>query len=103
MITALMRQNRLTATNERKSIKGDGLMVQTGKTEIDIHGMTVSDAKHKLERLIAQAPPNVELVVIHGYSGGNALCNMVRKTLKSKRIKQRILSMNPGETTLIID
>ena len=74
------------------------------KVEIDIHGMTVSEAKLKLERFITNASADIsEITVIHGYSGGNALCNMVRKTLKSKRIKQKILSMNPGETTLILN
>ena len=74
------------------------------RIEVDIHGMTVSEAKLKLERLITSAPINIsEVSVVHGYSGGRALCNMVRKTLKHKRIKQRILSMNPGETTLRIE
>ena len=73
------------------------------KIEVDIHGMTVSDAKKKLEQLISAAPPTLlEITVIHGYGGEKALCNMVRKTLKHKRIKQRVLSMNQGETTLIL-
>ncbi|MCL1914080.1 MAG: Smr/MutS family protein [Eubacteriaceae bacterium] len=72
------------------------------KIEVDIHGMTVSEAKYKLERLIVSAAPNTEMTVIHGYRGGNALAEMVRKALKNKRIKQKILSMNPGETTLLI-
>jgi len=71
--------------------------------DIDIHGMTVSDAKIKLERLIAAAPADItEITVIHGYKHGDALSNMVRKALKSKRIKQRIISLNPGETVLVI-
>jgi DNA-nicking Smr family endonuclease len=69
--------------------------------EIDIHGMTVRDAKLALERLIAETTAN-EITVIHGYKSGDALSNMVRKTLKSKRIKQRIISLNRGETILII-
>ncbi len=82
--------------------RGQVMKIETQKIEIDIHGMTVADSKVKLERLIAESPPDMKIVVVHGYSRGNALCNMVRKTLKNKRIKQRILSMNPGETTLII-
>ena len=74
------------------------------KIEIDIHGMTVADAKLKLERLIATLAMNVkEIDVIHGYNQGDALQNMIRKGLKSKRIKQRILSLNNGITTLIIE
>jgi len=80
-----------------------GLLL-VAKIEIDIHGMTVADAKLKLERLIATLAMNVkEIDVIHGYNQGDALQNMIRKGLKSKRIKQRILSLNNGITTLIIE
>jgi len=73
------------------------------KITIDIHGMTTTDAKHKLERLITGASADIaEITVIHGYSGGNMPGNMVRKTLKHKRIKQRILSLNRGETILVL-
>ena len=73
------------------------------KITIDIHGMTVLEAKLKLERLIAEVSAEItEILVIHGYGNQGLLCNMVRKTLKSKKIKQKILSLNPGETTLIL-
>ena len=70
---------------------------------IDIHGMTTIDAKKRLEQAVASAPSNSELIVIHGYHGGQTLQNMVRKGLKHKRIKQRILSMNAGETVLVLE
>lgn len=70
---------------------------------IDIHGMTTHEAKKRLEQAISAAPPNCEITVIHGFHGGQALQNMVRKGLKHKRIKQKILSMNSGETLLVID
>lgn len=70
---------------------------------IDIHGMTAADAKKKLEQAIKTAPKNCEITVIHGYHGGTALQNMVRKTLKHKRIKQKILGLNNGETILVIE
>jgi len=69
---------------------------------IDIHGMTTSQAKKRLEQAITTAPSKCEITVIHGYHGGQALQNMVRK-LKHSRIKQKILSMNAGETILIIE
>ncbi len=77
-------------------------MADATKT-IDIHGMTTIEAKIKLEQIIKTAPKNSEIIVIHGYHGGQALQNMVRKGLKHKRIKQRILSMNFGETILVIE
>ena len=70
---------------------------------IDIHGMTTADAKKRLEQIISSAKPKSEITVIHGYHAGQALQNMVRKQLKHKRIKQKILSMNFGETILIIE
>lgn len=74
------------------------------KIEIDIHGMAVADAKFKLERLIATLAKDItEIDVIHGCNQGNALQNMIRKGMKSKKIKQRILSLNNGITTLIIE
>jgi DNA-nicking Smr family endonuclease len=72
--------------------------------EVDIHEMQVQEAKHYLERLIVNLKPNIkELVIIHGSKNGTALLNMVRKQLKSKRIKKIILSSNNGITSLIID
>ena len=70
---------------------------------IDIHGMTTIDAKKRLEQAVTSATPNSELTVIHGYHGGQALQNMVRKGLKHRRIKQRIVSMNAGETILVLE
>lgn len=70
---------------------------------IDIHTLTAEEAKKKLEQYIKTAPKGCELTVIHGFHNGTALQNMVRKTLKHKRIKKRILGLNNGETTLIIE
>jgi len=64
--------------------------------------MKVAEAKTALERLISSADRGItEITVIHGYSGGRALMNMVR-SLKHSRVKQKILSMNPGETSLVM-
>ena len=69
----------------------------------DIHGMQTAEAKTALERLVSAADKSVtEITVIHGYSGGQALANMVRNKLKHKRIERKILSMNQGETSLLI-
>ncbi|HNX63687.1 MAG TPA: Smr/MutS family protein [Oscillospiraceae bacterium] len=72
--------------------------------EADIHGMTVSEAKKALEKLLNTADSTIkEIDVIHGYSNGQALQNMVRKNLKHKRIAAKILSLNQGITTLKLD
>ena len=71
--------------------------------EADIHGMTVTEAKRALEKLLNTCDSSIrEIDVIHGYTGGQALLTMVRKDLKHKRIVSRMLSMNNGVTTLRI-
>ena len=80
------------------------MVTKSGSTlTADLHGMQVAEAKTALERLISSADNGIsEITVIHGYSGGQALANMVRNKLKHKRIERKILSMNQGETTLVI-
>ena len=71
--------------------------------EVDIHGMRVMQAQEELERLIARWGSDVhEIVVIHGYHGGRALQNMVRNDLHSARILRRELSLNNGQTVLVL-
>ena len=71
--------------------------------EIDIHGMTEFDAMKTLEKMIAKAPSDCEeILVIHGYTQGSVLKDMVRNPnkLRSRRIKRRKLTMNQGQTIL---
>ncbi len=72
-------------------------------TTLDVHGMTVLEAKTAIERFIASQPASVtEIVIIHGYSHGDALKNMVRDrhTIRSKRIVRKRFTMNQGETII---
>lgn len=74
------------------------------KVEIDIHQMRREEAKRYLERFLSTADGNVrEVVVIHGYSSGTVLQQMVRKSLKHHRIRAKLLSLNPGITTLLLN
>ncbi|MGS0972113.1 MAG: Smr/MutS family protein [Candidatus Izemoplasmataceae bacterium] len=73
--------------------------------EIDVHGMSVLEAKKVIEKLLASLPKDVkELRVIHGYSSGNEIKKMVqdRNSLRSKRIMARKYTKNPGETILLL-
>jgi DNA-nicking Smr family endonuclease len=71
--------------------------------EVDLHGYTVTQAKQKLEQLLRTLPNQYgQITVIHGYKAGNQLQVMVRKSLKSSRIRQKVLSLNPGETVLLL-
>lgn len=71
---------------------------------IDLHQYTVDDAKQKLQLAVTIAPSEIrEIVVIHGYHGGTALRDMVRKDFKNSRVLRKFLSLNPGITSLILE
>ena len=71
--------------------------------EVDIHGMRVWQAKEELEALLDRCGGDVhEIVVIHGYHGGQALQNMVRNELQSSKIRQKVLSLSNGQTSLLL-
>lgn len=71
--------------------------------EVDIHGLMASDAKARLEHLLTHAGPQIqEVVVIHGYSRGTVLRDMVRTQLKHPRIQAKLLSLNQGQTRILL-
>ena len=71
--------------------------------ETDIHGMYEEDARRYLENLLSNpGKGSREIVVIHGYSHGQVLQNMVRRKLKHPRIAAKLLSLNPGSTRLLL-
>ncbi len=71
--------------------------------EVDLHGLTTEDAKCRLEHLLSCAGPEIrEVRVIHGYNSGQALRNMVRVRLKHPRIASKLITLNPGETRLLL-
>ena len=58
----------------------------------DIHGMTAEDAKSELQKLLTRLPQKTEeLLVIHGYNGGQVL-----------RIQSKLLSLNAGQTRILL-
>lgn len=78
--------------------------VTNQKVEIDIHNMHRDEAKRYLEQFLSRVNGSVrEVVVIHGYSSGTVLRDMVRHGLKHRRIKSKMLSLNPGITILFLN
>ena len=70
---------------------------------VNLHDMSVSEAKKWLEAKVSGAPRDTEEIeVIHGYHGGTALQNMVRKSFHHPRVKRKILGLNQGSTILIL-
>lgn len=71
--------------------------------EVDIHGMTAQEGRRALEQLLSRAGKNVtEIRVIHGYNSGQVLRDMVRRQLRHPRIEAKLVSLNPGETRLLL-
>lgn len=69
---------------------------------IDIHGCTTTEAKIKLDNYLnSLSNQTTEITIIHGYSS-KILQQYVRKQYKHKRILRKILTMNPGETIIIL-
>ena len=70
---------------------------------VDLHQMTTSEAKQWLTMKVTAAPKNTEEIeVIHGYRGGTALGQMVRKSFRHPRVRSVVLGLNPGTTILIL-
>ncbi len=70
--------------------------------EEDLHGLSCAQAKERLDDIIKRLPSDVgELTVVHGYRGGTALRDMVRK-YKNPRIERKILGTNQGSTIFVI-
>jgi dsDNA-specific endonuclease/ATPase MutS2 len=71
---------------------------------LDLHGMTVEEAKKALNRKINTLSKDYgQVVVIHGYRTGNRLQTFVRKEYQHPRLKRRLLTLNQGETILVIE
>ena len=71
---------------------------------LDIHGMTLYEAKSYLLREIGEAPPDCrKITVIHGSNNGTALRDMVRKRLTSPLIEEKVPTFaNDGETVIYL-
>lgn len=73
------------------------------KAEIDIHNMTREQAQRYIELYLNRADGSVkEVTVIHGYTGGTVLRDMVRHGLHHPRIQSVYASLNPGTTILVL-
>lgn len=70
--------------------------------EADLHGLTRTEAKQRLDDILKRLPADVgELTVVHGYRGGTALRDMVRN-YKNPKIERKILGINQGTTIFVI-
>ena len=74
-----------------------------GIVEIDVHGMTLYQAQIAIDAALRRAAGAYRLRVIHGYHGGTALRDGIRKRYGAHPKVRRIeLGLNPGETDLVL-
>ena len=69
------------------------------RVEIDLHGLRVDVAEQRLMHFIDRLPKDVkEVEVVHGYSHGTAIKNMVKNDFYHKRVKDKRVTLNLGST-----
>ena len=75
-----------------------------GIIELDLHGMNTHQAKIAIDSKLKRAKAGTYRIrLIHGYHGGTALRDMIRKNYRSHPKILRIeLGLNPGETDLVL-
>ncbi|NLA78844.1 MAG: Smr/MutS family protein [Erysipelothrix sp.] len=70
---------------------------------VDLHELTLAEAKIKLNDFMNTLASNVsEVVVIHGFHQGTILKTFVSK-YQHPKIKQKLKTLNKGETIFLIN
>lgn len=80
-------------------------MLTSGIVELDIHGMTQYQAKVCIDACLRRVKRDVYRIrVIHGFHGGTALKDMIRREYGGRHAKVlRIeFGLNQGETDLVL-
>lgn len=78
--------------------------MEQGIVEIDLHGMTQVQARVAVEAALRRASrATYRLRLIHGYHGGTALRDMLRREFAGHKKVLRIeLGLNSGSTELVL-
>ena len=79
-------------------------MAEQGIVELDLHGMNVAQAKTAIDARLKRCGRGVyRLRLIHGFHGGNAIRDMVRKDYRGRKGILRIeIGLNDGVTDLVL-
>ena len=79
-------------------------MTSSSIITIDVHGMTQYQAQVAINAQLRRANSGVYRIrIIHGYHGGTALRDMIRREYgKNTKIKRIEFGMNQGETDLVL-
>ena len=71
--------------------------------EIDVHNMTLYQAKIVIDSKLRRSKGAYRVRVIHGYHGGTVLRDAIRRDYaKHPQIKRIELGLNMGETDLVL-
>ena len=81
----------------------DMFIADDEKIVLDLHDMQEDEARFYLEQAIETADYKIkEIVVIHGYHGGQTILNMVRKKFNHKKIEKKVIPYNKGITLIFL-
>ena len=73
--------------------------------EVDLHGLSLNQAKKTLERALRDAPKKTTVIrVIHGHTHGDAIKRMVQdpNAIRSHRLMRKKYTKNLGETLYLL-
>ena len=71
--------------------------------ELDVHGMTLYQAKVVIDSKLRRSAGAYRIRVIHGYHGGTSLRDGIRKEYaKHPKVLRIELGLQPGETDLVL-
>ena len=71
--------------------------------EIDVHNMSLYQAKIAIDSKLKRAKGAYRLRVIHGYHGGTVLRDAIRRDYaRHPQVKRIELGLNMGETDLVL-
>ena len=78
--------------------------MNSGIMELNVHGMTVTQAAVAIDAKLRRANPSLYRIrVIHGYNSGTAIRDFIRKTYaKHPKVRRVELGLNPGITDLVL-
>jgi len=77
------------------------MAISAGILEIDLHGKNEYQAKVAIDAALRRAKAGTyRLRLIHGYHGGTALRDMIRRDYASKCL--RVLPLDNGRTDLVL-
>ena len=80
------------------------MQLTAGTVTVDLHGMNCAQAQAAVDAALRRAGRSVyRIQVVHGYHGGNALRDMVRRTYRNHPKVVRVeMGLNQGVTELVL-